>query len=227
MDIRIKQGLKKGTWVQRVCQICGKIFYTRKCWLRNGKGGKYCSKECQLKAVHSIPRDKKIEKICIVCNKKYKVKKYRAKNSKFCSKECYEKGRHLIMPKGEKHPNWKGGISNRPFLIKKIHKKLKKAIGRCQICGRIDNLHVHHIEKWSENLEKRYDESNLIVVCSNCHAKLHAGESVENMLNVPVKRNGAYLKCQNCGKEYYVSPYKIKISKYCSRQCKNEALRKK
>jgi len=35
--------------IKRICQYCGKEFWTYRAWLRNGKAGKYCSIECQRK----------------------------------------------------------------------------------------------------------------------------------------------------------------------------------
>ena len=79
------------------CEICGKTF----------KGDKYnanrfCSRECYNK-FHNI--DNK-ERECPVCHKTFLAK---ASNDIYCSWNCYNQDRH--MPKGDKHWNWKGGIS--------------------------------------------------------------------------------------------------------------------
>jgi TyrR family helix-turn-helix protein len=33
------------------------------------------------------------------------------------------------------------------------------------------------------------------------------------------ERKGIFMKCKNCGKEFYVSPYRLKEAKFCSRYC--------
>lgn len=46
--------------------------------------------------------------------------------------------------------------------------------GICQNCGKNGGLmHAHHIKEYSTNPEKRYDISNGILLCEECHKKLH------------------------------------------------------
>lgn len=54
------------------------------------------------------------------------------------------------------------------------YKKLRKQIGKCELCGAKRGLEVHHIipkvcEIEGVDLEC---EDNLIVLCSSCHGKL-------------------------------------------------------
>lgn len=102
------------------------------------------------------------------------------------------------VQKGEKHHNWKGGVSSlnsrcREYFQKNISPKIRERDGyKCCLCGNKSNLHVHHIipfsdiikEILSENKnikdeEKLYDivikdkrfldEKNLITYCKDCH----------------------------------------------------------
>jgi ATP-dependent DNA helicase RecQ len=47
---------------------------------------------------------------------------------------------------------------------------------RCQSCGTMSNLEVHHREFRSQAGDD--SEENLITLCSACHAKLHEGRSL-------------------------------------------------
>ncbi len=49
----------------------------------------------------------------------------------------------------------------------------------CMLCNcRGVELNVHHIEPWSANIEKRFDEGNLITLCRDCHINLAHGGNV-------------------------------------------------
>jgi 5-methylcytosine-specific restriction endonuclease McrA len=49
---------------------------------------------------------------------------------------------------------------------------------RCQSCGRMDNLEVHHIQ-WRSRLGDDAEE-NLITLCSTCHQSCHRISSDSN-----------------------------------------------
>ena len=44
---------------------------------------------------------------------------------------------------------------------------------KCQECGAGGKLHSHHIKRWSEFPELRYDLSNGITLCKPCHQTKH------------------------------------------------------
>jgi 5-methylcytosine-specific restriction endonuclease McrA len=48
---------------------------------------------------------------------------------------------------------------------------------RCQYCGSIINLEVHHIIRPKGNEQLFYDKSNLLVVCKRCHQSITANET--------------------------------------------------
>lgn len=83
--------------------------------------------------------------------------------------------------KGEGNPRWKGGITPENSLIRmsaKTQNWRKRIFMRddylCQSCGeRGCYLHVHHIEPFSKNIEKRFDDNNGITLCINCHHEIH------------------------------------------------------
>jgi len=87
----------------------------------------------------------------------------------------------VTYQKGEKHPNWKGGISNEPYgqeFNKELKEKVRKKYNyRCQECFRHQNelyrkgskysLIVHHIDFNKKNNQ----EDNLIPLCLECHSQ--------------------------------------------------------
>jgi hypothetical protein len=108
---------------------------------------------------------------CCVCNKEFSDKPYRRK--KYCSKIC------MNNAKGENHFRYKG-LENRGIQTKRNwieYKILKKEIhkrdnNKCRICGDIGE-HMHHIKSWKEFPLLRFDESNIILLCKNCHNEIH------------------------------------------------------
>lgn len=82
----------------------------------------------------------------------------------------FKKGQIL----GEKHPNWKGGISFEPYSVDWTQ-TLKRSIRerdhyKCQICSLEQQdraLDVHHIDYDKKNC----NPSNLISLCHRCHTK--------------------------------------------------------
>lgn len=50
----------------------------------------------------------------------------------------------------------------------------KKYNGVCQNCGKSDGImHAHHQLEYAQYPEKRYDISNGLLLCEECHKKLH------------------------------------------------------
>lgn len=112
------------------------------------------------------------------------------------------KGRFI----GENNPNYKG-YSDEKTLARGLFKTISKEMIRncnytCQICGHHGGeLHTHHIKPfsvifdnfiqnaYSGNIENLYhellnyedfiDKNNLIVVCKECHKKIHYTDNPE------------------------------------------------
>ena len=148
-----------------ICENCGKTFKGSKY-----NSNKYCSRDCYLEA-HSI-KDK--ERQCPTCKKIFIAK---TSEDKYCSWECYNKDRH--MPSGEKHWNWKGGISiindrHDSVKYKEWRQKVYERDGyKCIKCGSKEKINAHHIYSYKYYPEKRYDLENGITLCEKCHTKLH------------------------------------------------------
>ena len=49
-------------------------------------------------------------------------------------------------------------------------------------CGSKSRLEVHHIKKWSSHPSMRYDTSNGITLCKECHKRTQGNEEVYEQL---------------------------------------------
>jgi len=81
---------------------------------------------------------------------------------------------------GEKHWNWKGGITpenhrQRVLIQSKLWRKsvLKRDNYTCQECHeRGGRLHAHHIKTWAKYPKLRFDVNNGITLCKQCHDQI-------------------------------------------------------
>ncbi len=103
------------------CKRCGKEIITSNC-KKDRK--KYCSKECI---------KNRIEKQCIICNKKFEIKKSadnrkgRENTKKFCSKQCYNEYRK--GKKASEETKLKMSKNNTKFWLgKKFSEEYKKKL---------------------------------------------------------------------------------------------------
>jgi 5-methylcytosine-specific restriction endonuclease McrA len=68
--------------------------------------------------------------------------------------------------------------SPRPRLAPELYERLRQQVlrrdgWRCQSCGAMSNLEVHHKERRSQLGDDA--EPNLITLCTACHAIVHGG----------------------------------------------------
>lgn len=79
--------------------------------------------------------------------------------------------------KGEKHHNWKGGITSKNLQIRNSFEMRQWRINvfkrdgfKCQVCNEIGGkLEAHHIKSFSEYPELRFEINNGITLCKECH----------------------------------------------------------
>ena len=116
---------------------------------------------------------KKQRYVCDNCGKEFiAYPKHRRAELKFCSVSC--KAKYLRggqFQKGESHPLWRGGLSNKQGYLwnwKYIKPKiLKRDNYSCKLCSSKTKLEVHHIDGNKHN----NTQYNLITLCKNCHSK--------------------------------------------------------
>ena len=146
-----------------------------------------------------------IKKECLICGENYLTFPYRGKTAKFCSQKCYlqlkkseetknkmriaklgkpspNKGKKMPNTSGEKHHNWKGGISSENHKIRTSleFKKWRRNVFerddyRCIGCGIKSGkeikviLHADHIWPFSKFPRLRFDINNGRTLCKECH----------------------------------------------------------
>lgn len=82
---------------------------------------------------------------------------------------------------GEKHPNWKGGISSERSRLASTNlygewreKVLVRDDFTCQKCGNKNEINTHHIIPYKLNKEIALNPDNGITLCNSCHRKYHS-----------------------------------------------------
>lgn len=118
--------------------------------------------------------------LCIECVKNKPVKKFKSKrevNKKFCNVKCYSIWRSKNR-KGENAPNFKDGRCGERLLIRSSLKMkewrrdvFKRDKYACQECGDSTggNLEAHHIKSFALFPKLRFEVSNGLTLCKNCH----------------------------------------------------------
>lgn len=145
------------------CLHCGKQWRPT----NSANANKYCSRECY-NAAHSIENK---NRECPACGTLFEAK---SSEDKYCSWECYNENRD--MPSGEEHWNWQGGKDGHRDSAKS--KQWRLAIydrdnHTCQKCHSKKDLRAHHIYAWAFYETLRYEISNGITLCDNCHKEVH------------------------------------------------------
>lgn len=85
----------------------------------------------------------------------------------------------LDNQKGSNHPNWKGGITRDKHANSQVKKWRQSVFKRdnytCQNCGKRSGngekvyLEAHHILAWCNYPELRFELSNGMTLCKECH----------------------------------------------------------
>lgn len=183
-----------------ICDCCGKEFQSTKYQiLRNGH--ELCqqcvirnSKEITLPISSTFGRLTVLGKgtkggysLCMCsCNgntKEYSNYGLKSGHTKSCG--CLQKEivrdialKTTLSQKKENHPNWKGGTSplrnclESSALYKEIRNKLLTT-RRCAKCNTNLDLVIHHIVPFNANSDLFVVESNMTVLCDNCHRNYH------------------------------------------------------
>lgn len=159
-----------------ICPICGQQF---RAYHNNPK---YCSVTCKAKA----QRKEKKTLVCDYCGEQYQVhpsvvkwNRIRNRTKNFCSSEC----RNAFFT-GKNNSQWvqdRSKLKCRPNKLKK-HKQWRRKIFErdnhtCILCGeRGGYLEPHHIKRWADYPDLRYEVINGITLCYDCHREVTGHE---------------------------------------------------
>ena len=141
MEKNIESNNKTRNGLTKICKVCGKEIDWSK---------EFCSSSCRASELKSPL----INRNCLYCGSNFysKIKD----TQKFCSLECYR--------------NFTTGISKKETTEKLIQSIKNIYDNKCSLCGRDENLRIHHIDQNHEN----NIEENLILLCESCHRKIHS-----------------------------------------------------
>jgi len=179
------------------CIVCNKEFRS----YDSRRAMKFCSSVCYLlwRKEHSV-RNKHNCK-CKICGKTFYLKPSSIKQGMgvYCSRECKHfsqrerakivgesyNDRHLLR-QSSAYKKWRRNAL-------KLHSNKCDTCGvgqhsLCECCGTTVYLSVHHIEKFSNNVERRFDPSNSSVLCPKCHRALE--NNGVNSVEVPTEISG-------------------------------------
>jgi hypothetical protein len=103
-------------------------------------------------------------------------------NSSWIEKTCSKtRGRPNLKLRGEKHPNWRGGLNKQKYKLWEFNKAFKNSIKErdnytCQICHKQQEKYfaIHHIDYIKDN-NFTY---NCITLCINCHIKTNINRNL-------------------------------------------------
>ncbi len=191
--------MSRGRRISKCCIVCGEIFQAR---VRLNRPNVCCSMKCS----HIYQARHRQHKSCEICKKDLYVVPSRIKQ-RFCSDECrligmkdiyqeqvksflFKKGIHSSITTefkhgdgGEKHWNWKGGITNSNRTLRQdnryrewqqqVYKRDHYKCQECQIHCYPGNIIAHHIFNFSDYPELRTVVNNGITLCRKCHVIIH------------------------------------------------------
>ncbi len=174
---------KDNSFCSKKCQLdsvrkVGQIKTTSNCLVCDKEFEHYgerivCSREClskymsQQRLNENNPAwiDNKEKRICERCGKEFEYTRrnlHKDQERVFCSLNCARNN-------GNNKEITNNLGSNYKYLFgfnKKLKNKIKKRDSySCQLCGKTEELHIHHIDYNKKNNE----ENNLITLCRKCH----------------------------------------------------------
>ena len=107
---------------------------------------------------------------CKNCGKSYQTRDLKVQ---FCSKKCMD------LWENHKNDEHLGQAKNFGQVDKSRYKKWRHSVynkfdRKCAICGTEDKkLHAHHVVRWADSVELRYEIDNSLLVCEDCHSMIH------------------------------------------------------
>lgn len=183
---------------KKKCKVCKKIFSpkkgvskqqwnksfwcSRKCYSISSKGRKF-SEQHKIKIGKSnlgkIVTEEVKQKIANSNKGKIRTKEMLERLSKaHLGQVAWNKGKKYKQISGEKHPQWKGGVSKgyKTGYYSLEYKIWRKNVFErdgflCQNCGKDGYITAHHIKSFAHYPELRFEVSNGVTLCEECHKK--------------------------------------------------------
>ena len=170
--------------VIHICQnpLCKNSFEVLQSVDKKGSG-KYCSITCKAIVATGTKKPRNVDN-CIcqnpLCGKVFSMmpSKIKEGKGKYCSRKCASDSR-----KGENHHNWKNGkyaeangLRNTIRYAewrKEVYERDQYTCKHCGETGRTAYLQAHHVIPFSVDETLRFELSNAITLCTNCHKKEH------------------------------------------------------
>lgn len=157
------------------CQTCGIEFRHKKSIKRV-----FCSNACRLKK----QENPLVSFYCAYCGSEHFYAEFNfERERRYCSRECSDLDRS-IKKRGSNSHFWRGGLTSQNNLLRNSAKTKtwrKEVFSRddytCQKCGDRNGrgktvyLEAHHIKRWSEYSDLRWNVDNGITLCKTCHRK--------------------------------------------------------
>lgn len=139
------------------CSICEKAIYRRPAQIANGNV--YCSSKC-------TGLSQRISRRCKICNEEY------VGNKRTCSRTCANRARAGVTYTKENRYN----NAYRGAVLKEKVANLRGGV--CERC-KITNYSILQIHHKKERYRGGTDTlNNLELLCPNCHASHHLGQSL-------------------------------------------------
>jgi len=183
----------KPTMIEFICLQCGILFVARK--REKSRNQKFCSKKCYGISIAII-------KTCLNCGGEF----YNWQNDKYCSMKCSGESRRgvslsekhkkalrgvRIQTRGEKNHRWKGGCNDR-LRGRHEYRKWREEVYEadnysCRDCGKRSSkgesvyLEAHHIKHWAKYPAHRFEVSNGVTLCKECHTERHKRERMNEV----------------------------------------------
>lgn len=171
----------KGTTrsVVRTCLVCGTEFRIYMAWLRDGRGGQFCSRACQAKGAKHRPKTMFVFS-CKECGQQFERRKGQEHVAVYCSRRCKNvangkmcKGTQLGPQRARKTH---GMVNPRVHLGLELiewARKVRRRDGKCCRCGSKQSLQAHHMIPVCEAPLLALCVENGETLCADCHAKEH------------------------------------------------------
>lgn len=158
------------------CLNCQHEVYIENKEIARGNG-KFCSRKCsgEYKSKNVVPKEPNVS--CAHCGVKFYMNDTKRKNSKSGLYFCCRKHKDIAQCIGGIQAIMPAHFGNGSRSYREIAFRAKpKQCERCQFDKHDAAIIVHHKDRNREN----NNISNLEVLCANCHAIEHWGESQEN-----------------------------------------------